>query len=230
VRMPVSGGWLRKATKMKRVVLDRHFVTRAEHDPAGKVAFVLRRSAKHPSDGLEIVMRGPGQERPTVRVMGETGPAMSDPVVLIGPDADAAQRLWQKIQAGLAGLEKRRTRLQSALFEGRPVAEIGKPATLAERIIQSAAPLVRELRLRSAAPGELDLKRDLGGGRREEMYISTEELQKKFAGLSPARRKLFDSFGLGEEMVVEALLEEEMTIPGPLVVVSSDDADFARSA
>jgi hypothetical protein len=155
---------------------------------------------------------------------------MSDPVVLVGPDADAAQRLWTKIEAGLAGLERRRTRLNNAVFEGRPVGEIHKPSLLAERIIASAAPIVRELRLRSAAPGELDLKRDLGGGRREEMYIPTEELTKKFANLSPARKKLFEAFGLGEELMMEALLQEDTEVG--MMVVSSDDpvshADMAR--
>ncbi len=222
IRLPVSGGWLRKGTRMKRTALDRWFVTRVEHDPAGRIAYSLRKSVRGPSPGLEIVLRGPGQERPTVRQLSESGPALSDPVVLAGPDHDNAQRVWKKLEAGLAGLELRRTRLGNAVFEGRPITEVPRPAVLAERIINAAAPLVRELRLRSAAPGELDLKRDLGGGRREEMYVSTEELTRKFTNLSASRRKLFDAFGLGEDLVLEALMQEEVG-HDTLVIVSSDE-------
>ena len=54
------------------------------------------------------------------------------------------------------------------------------------------------------------------------MYVSTEELTRKFTSLSASRRKLFDAFGLGEDMVLEALMQEEAG-HDTLVIVSSDE-------
>jgi hypothetical protein len=52
------------------------------------------------------------------------------------------------------------------------------------------------------------LKRDLGGGRREELYVSRTELTGKIATLGPARRSLFTGFGLDDETTDEAVTKD----------------------
>jgi hypothetical protein len=60
------------------------------------------------------------------------------------------------------------------------------------------APIVQEIARRSGAPGELVLRRDLGEGRREEIYITKAELNEKVVTLPVTLRPVFDPFELSE--------------------------------
>jgi hypothetical protein len=55
-----------------------------------------------------------------------------------------------------------------------------------------------EISRRSGAPGELVLRRDVGDGRREEMYVTKAELWQKLLVLPPERRVAFAALGLSE--------------------------------
>jgi hypothetical protein len=70
------------------------------------------------------------------------------------------------------------------------------PAAVAERLIGQLAPVVSEIAARSGAPGELVLRRDVGGGRREEVYVTKAELCEKVMVLPPSRRAAFERLGL----------------------------------
>ena len=69
---------------------------------------------------------------------------------------------------------------------------------MAERLIGHLAPVVMEISRRSGAPGELVLRRDVGDGRREEMYVTKAELWQKLLVLPPERRVAFGALGLSE--------------------------------
>jgi hypothetical protein len=58
--------------------------------------------------------------------------------------------------------------------------------------------VITEIARRSGAPGELVLRRDVAGGRREEMYVTYAELNDKISVLPPERRIAFDVLGLRE--------------------------------
>jgi hypothetical protein len=51
---------------------------------------------------------------------------------------------------------------------------------------------VQEIAARSLAPGELVLRRLLGGDRREEIFVSKADLKQKLEPLDGTRRALFD--------------------------------------
>jgi hypothetical protein len=89
-----------------------------------------------------------------------------------------------------------------ASSDHQPLRDVARPGRIAEKLIDLVAPTVRELRRRSAPTGELILKRELGGGRREEIFLRRVELTSQWAALGPGRRTLFDAWGLGDGVVI----------------------------
>ena len=63
-------------------------------------------------------------------------------------------------------------------------------------MVNVLGPVVQEIARRSGAPGELVLRRDLGEGRREEIYITKAELHEKILLLPQSLRGAFDPFEL----------------------------------
>lgn len=201
IRLPRDRGWLRRSDR-RRERLDRMYLTEVDLRP-DRAALVLRRHVKGPAPGLEIVMRAEGQEGPTARVLTESGPGLGGAVPLDGDDIAAVHRLWDHVERELSGLVTRRRRLVSATLEDVPVRDLDRPALLARAMVGSLAPLVREMRRRGATAEELVLKRDLGNGRREELFISCHDLARKWAALTPPRREIFDTYGLADEVTGE---------------------------
>jgi hypothetical protein len=197
VRLPQPGGWLRKRTRLVKHNLDGWYATEVELGPE-RSSMTLRRSNKHPSPGLEIVMAAEGQVGPTVKRLTETGRTLDDATPLAGLDALGVQRLWAKLSAHARGLLARRTSLVRCTLDNRPIKDIDRPATIVQRLVGALAPFVRDMRRKSAASSELVLKRDLGNGRREELWIARDELTSRWRALTPSRRAAFEPLGLVE--------------------------------
>jgi hypothetical protein len=81
--------------------------------------------------------------------------------------------------------------LIDAWLDGTPVREHVNPRLLVERMIASLAPIAEEIARRSLTPNELVLKRQLGDGRREEIFVTKDELRGKIASLAPGLQKMF---------------------------------------
>jgi hypothetical protein len=195
-------GWF-GGPKLRDIQLDKYFVTRVTFT-AEKASLVLSRSAKEPSPGVEISLRGANPSGASTAVdVDQNGLPKGEPSVLGGNSAATVQQLWERIEATIADLVWYRRAARSATFEGTPVGEIRYPALLAKRIVDEIAPYVRELRQHSRTPGELALKRDLGDGRREELFITHEDVSRKYAAVTPRHRAIFDAFGLeGQDTVI----------------------------
>lgn len=74
-----------------------------------------------------------------------------------------------------------------------------QPRVVVDAILTALTPLARSLKEKSRVPGELVLKRDLGGGKREEIFVPRAELAAKFTPLPPEYRKPFEDMGLARE-------------------------------
>ena len=107
--------------------------------------------------------------------------------------------LGSRLETMLRKFRDERKIMQRASYRGGPVMETNEPARLAEAILGALAPTIRQMRLRSCVPGELILKRDLGDGRREELYVPRARILAKFAGLPLEQRRFFESIGLSGE-------------------------------
>src|SRR5690606_1167786 len=79
-------------------------------------------------------------------------------------------------------------------------------------MLMSLAPIVREIRVRSRVPGELVLKRDLGDGRREEVFIPRRDLESKFEVLPYEYQACFSAVGLGGE-ATSAFISRDHALP-----------------
>jgi len=199
IKIQRDAGWIRKRTRMETEQIHRYYITEAEVSP-GRESFVIRRHYKKPSAGYIVVIRdGEKTQEPTITRVLSDGSTPDLPLTLSGDSADALERLWSYIDDDLAEMRNFRCDLLSAEFDGTPVERLDEPSEVAEAILGSLAPIIREMRLRSRVPGELVLKRDTGDGRREEVFVPRQALEAKFADLPERHRRLFEAIGLSSE-------------------------------
>ncbi|WP_428261565.1 hypothetical protein [Haliangium sp.] len=192
-------GWLSRMFKGSHESLSGFFITHVEIQ--GKEArFRVHRSLKPGADGYEIRVRGAAQSAPVVRSLTDDA---AEPISVFGEDAANLTSLWSMIATEFKRLTSCRDRLLRARLRGTDVAQIEEPGELPEVILMALAPFVREMRLRSRVPGELVLKRDLGNGRREELFVPRQELERKFATLSSDQQRFFQAAGLGGEATMD---------------------------
>jgi hypothetical protein len=198
VHVPMESGWLSKRVEVQQVKLDKLFITEIAIS-AERTLITLR---KQPRLGPGYQVEFATDEKPLkaqLAKLGEDGQPTSDPVLeLSGEDGVHVHRLWSRVTETTKDLSMRRQGMSSATFDGKPMREMDEPQQMAQRLINVLAPVVQEIAKRSGAPGELVLRRDLGEGRREEIYITKAELHEKVLSLPSQMRPVFDSFELSE--------------------------------
>jgi hypothetical protein len=198
--------WLGK-DKMVDEHLDKYFIVRVTRT-SERHQVILSKKAKEPSEMMRLSLREGEVKRVTVQRIDDDENPLSEAATLEGMDAQLAKRLWRQIEETICDLVHYRAQLLAATIYNKRVTEVESPATIAVAIIQSISPLVRDLKRHSRSPGELQLKRDLGDGRREELFIPEREVTGKYAVLSPKNQQLFDSYGLTTTHVPEARASE----------------------
>jgi hypothetical protein len=114
--------------------------------------------------------------------------------------SDAAQvaRIVRGIAAGATDIGSRRRTMGEALLKGRALGE-QDPAEACAAIVRLVAPFTRELLRRSGASGEIVLRRNLGAGHRDEVFVTTAELLESINTLPPSLRRVFSSLGLEQQ-------------------------------
>ncbi len=177
------------------VRIDEMYVTAVTLTP-DRAAMTLKKSGSTPSEGFEILLDSEGSRDVTVTPIDKMGYPSAQPEKLGREDAAGVHRLWSRVVNTIATLLPHRKTATKALFGGVPVGEVARPSVIAEAIIFSIAPLVREIARRTATPGELALKRFLGDGCREEIFITYETVLERIRGLSDKHHAKFDPFGL----------------------------------
>jgi hypothetical protein len=197
VHVPQQSGWLSKRVEMAPVKLDKLFLSAVKLDP-GQAEFRLRKGATTGS-GYRVLAQLHGALQVGLQPLGEDGTPDADPPLVLDPE-DSAQmfRLCNRVIESMQGLSSMRRSMTTVEFDGKPLQEMEWPQAIAERLIAHIAPVVTEIARRSGAPGELVLRRDVGGGRREEVYVTKSELYEKVLVLPPGRRAAFDSLGFGD--------------------------------
>lgn len=220
IDLPKKTG-LRKKIRVRAESLDKYLLTEVTDTPA-RAGMRLSAPGKS-AESLEIVLRQAGQSGVLVTVIGPEGVAEDDPIQVGAEDAIGISQLWSHVESQIPTLCGHRSTLVSASLDGTPIPELPRPADLAEIVLMAVAPVVREMRLRSRVPGELILKRDLGDGRREELYVPRQDLQRKFAPLPDRHRQVFEAMGLGDEATSEFASRVFMRPSPP---TSEAEADF----
>lgn len=197
IHVPTESGWLSKRVAVAPVKLDKLVVT--EVALASDRSLITLRKGPRSGSGFQLEVSAEAQPKATLRRLGEDGAPTGDPTLqLDGEDAVHALRLWNRVHDTTHDLAIRRQTMTTATFDGKPLRDIDEPQQIATKIINVMAPIVQEIARRSGAPGELVLRRDLGEGRREEIYITKAELHEKVMTLPTTLRPIFDPFELSE--------------------------------
>lgn len=156
----------------------------------------LKENANKASAGLRFAITDAGATWTTITVAGD---AEGEPNPLDPEDVAPIHQLADRAHAALRDLINRRT-LVELTFGGKALDELDEPRIVPLELLQQLTPLARTIRERSRASGELVLKRDIGDGRREELFVPRATLAQQFARLPHEYRRPFEDMGIsGEE-------------------------------
>jgi hypothetical protein len=169
----------------------------------GREAMLLRESGRRSPLGLHVVMPRGSDTAPLCVALDKRDQPIGQPFYLDETASAALHVIWAAIDLRLPELVAARSRLVSARLGGRDVTIIEHPSQIAETILLSLAPLIREMRMRSRVPGELILKRDLIGDRREELFVPRQVLWARLDSLPSHHRQVFEAVGLSNEATFE---------------------------
>jgi hypothetical protein len=186
--------WLRKA-RPTAVPLTDLFVTQVTLTPE-RASLRLSSHARKPSHGIEFVFTGESSQIVTATRVDKAGYPLADGERLGSSDSAVLHQVWATVTTHIGQLVAYRTRMTAATLGGVQVGEIPRPEVVAHAIIRALAPYVREIARRTPTPRELALKRELGDGCREELFIGYDTVLERIGVLEPNRRPAFDAFGL----------------------------------
>jgi hypothetical protein len=180
-----ASGWLKKSDKLVALKLGRYHV-------AGVTVgtdVVVRLRGDTNAGGVTITAHRNGDI---------TAEATDGGRELFVEDRDktALRLLAARLEAAAQSLEENRTGLVAIEIDGKSISEHGHPRVLAERLIKAIAPTVKKIAQHSRSPGELVLRRPIGDNRREEIFMSTADLTKRFEHLTAESQSVFAALEL----------------------------------
>jgi hypothetical protein len=156
----------------------------------------LKENANKSSAGLRFAVAENGATWISITTAGD---AEGEPNPLDLDDVAPIRQLAERANAALKDLINKRS-LVELTFGGKAIAELDEPRLLPLELLQQLTPLARTIRERSRVSGELVLKRDIGDGRREELFVPRATLAQQFARLPAEYRRPFEEMGIsGEE-------------------------------
>jgi hypothetical protein len=130
--------------------------------------------------------------------VGLGGETETEPNPLDFEDVDGVRRLGEAAAKALKDIISHRT-LVDLTLGGTALEKLPEPRIVPMEVLQQLTPLSRTIRERSRASGELVLKRDIGGGRREELFVPRAQLAQQFSKLPMEYRKPFEDMGVSSE-------------------------------
>ncbi len=157
----------------------------------------LRESTNKTAPGLRFAVSDDGSA--TWVAISAQGDSEGDANPLDPEDVAPVGQLADRATAAFKDLTNRRT-LVDLTFAGNAIEDLSEPRIVPLELLQQLTPLARTIRERSRASGELVLKRDIGDGRREELFVPRATLAQQYARLPADYRRPFEDMGItGEE-------------------------------
>jgi hypothetical protein len=201
VHLPQQAGWISKRVEMAPVKLDRLYFSSVKI--AGTQLELSLRKSPNSGAGYRLLVDLRGGHGAQLAPFDDSGPGIGTldaepPLTLEGEDGARMLQLAQRVIESIHGLAYLRGSMLELTLDDQPPKELEWPEIVAERLIGHLAPVVTEISRRSGAPGELVLRKDVGDGRRDEMYVTKAELWQKLLVLPPERRAAFAALGLCE--------------------------------
>ena len=186
------------------------YVMVAFEKTGGENVITLRERGDKPSQGLRFMVSENGA---TWQSMSLTGDAETEPNPLDFEDVDGVRRLGEAAAKALKDISVHR-QLNDLTLGGQKLEKLPEPRIVPMEVLQQLTPLARTIRERSRASGELVLKRDIEGGRREELFVPRAQLAQQFSKLPLEYRKPFEDMGVSSEDTSPAIAIP-MRPPGP---------------
>ncbi|MEO8703693.1 MAG: hypothetical protein ABI867_26825 [Kofleriaceae bacterium] len=172
----------------------------------------LKESGNKASAGLRFAV---GELGATWTAMTIAGDSDGDANPLDNDDLSPIKQLVERANATLKDLINRRT-LVDITLGGKSLSDLDEPRIVPLEILNQLTPLARTIRERSRMSGELILKRDIGDGRREELFVPRATLSQQFARLPADYRRPFEEMGIsGEETQPAITLPRAPATPPP---------------
>ncbi len=167
----------------------------------------LKERADKASQGLRFMVGEHGANWQSININGD---AETEPNPLDFEDVDGVRRLGEGAVRVLKDIVNNRA-LVALSLGGQSIERLPEPRIVPMEVLQQLTPLSRTIRERSRVSGELVLKRDVAGGRREELFVPRAQLAQQFSKLPFEYRKPFEDMGVSSEDTQPAI-----AIPGPM--------------
>ncbi len=181
-------------TKPAPVDLGKYVMVAFERTPTSTVITLREKPEKH-SQGLQFRVT---EQSVTWQPVSATGETELDVNPLDSDDAAGILRLADGAHRVLKDLVNQRE-LVDIILNGQPLAKLAEPRAVPMDVLEQLTPLSRSLRERSRMSGELVMKRDIDGGRREELFVPRAQLSQHFAKLPAEYRRPFEDMGISGE-------------------------------
>ncbi len=195
VHVEREGRW-RKTAKRSVERLEKYFVTALRLDADGHW-LTLHKSLKEGAPGFEFFVPLDKRKNATIRLLELQDSAQAQP--LDDEDLPGLNLLIEALEPQLLALIGQRYQVMEIWYRDKEISSLLRPGELAEAIIEQLAPLVRELRARSSAAGELNLKVEVQDGRREELFVREQVISDIYKDLKSPHREAFSLFAFADE-------------------------------
>jgi hypothetical protein len=200
---PELTGWIKKEVRMRPQQLERHAITEVVAE-GSKVALCLR-TEPGSDDGYDFEWQPETDRVVAARVLATDDPRAGR-FELLESDAPKLVALCQAVRGEFAQL-KTIVSVEARLGE-RDFRALPTFVEIVERLVEQLSPITHEIARHSLEPNELVLRRALGDGRREEIFVSKTTLREKYETLATDLQPLFAPLGLRE------MLSRSMAPPG----------------
>jgi len=161
----------------------------------------LKENANRTALGLRFAVTEVGATWVSITAAGD---ADGDANPLDSEDVAPVRTLAEKAHAALRDLLHRRTLVELSLGNTQ-LADLEEPRIIPLELLTQLTPLARTIREKSRMSGELILKRDIGDGRREELFVPRATLAHQFARLPNEYRRPFEDMGITNEETSPAI-------------------------
>jgi len=168
---------------------------------AHETMVALKENANKSAQGLRFAVTEVGATWVSITAAGD---ADGDPNPLDIEDVAPVRMLAEKAHGALKDLIHRRTLVDLSLGT-TPLSDLEEPRIIPLELLAQLTPLARTIREKSRASGELILKRDIGDGRREELFVPRATLAAQFARLPTEYRRPFEDMGITNEETSPAI-------------------------
>ena len=177
------------------------YVVVAFERTAAESIITLKENPNKSSQGLRFAISEAGATWVSITTAGD---ADGEPNPLDGDDVAPVRQLAERTYVALKDLILRRTLLELSLGAAT-LDTLDEPRVMPLELLAQLTPLARLIREKSRTTGELVLKRDIGDGRREELFVPRATLAAQFARLPPEYRRPFEDMGITSEETSPAI-------------------------